>query len=109
MNLFQCIQDLSLSLKKPATGETLEQMRATWRFAKIEVGKAAMWRHLLVPNTELIIEADYDEGTIAVTANSRTVTLTGGSVLAKHKGWYLQASSSTRQYEVRNIDTVNNQ
>ena len=89
--------------KAQGSTDNTEQLNAGLDFGKIEVGKYALWRHLEVPNNELLVIPNYETGTATITKGSRTVSLAGASVSSDFKGRYFSSSKSSRQYEIQDV------
>lgn len=79
------------------------KIRASLNFAKVEVGKYAPWKHLEVTNWEFVVVPDYETGTASITKDSRTVTISGGTLTSDFKGRFFSSSKSTSPYEIRNV------
>lgn len=91
--------------KTPAEAETLVKLKNSLNFGKIEVGKSAMWRDLLVPNEELVTVGVYETGTASVGENSRAVSFGGGAVVSSSfKGRYIQINNGGI-YEITDVNT----
>ena len=110
MDLQTALSRLSkLITKTDSDSETVERMTQALNFSKVEIGKAAPWIQLMV-NYELNIIPKYTTGYATIVNGSRTVTLSnGGTVTNNFKGRYFKAHSTSREYEIINVDIDNNQ
>lgn len=89
--------------KSVGSAGNVAQIDSALNFGKVEVGKYSLWRHLEVPNNELVVIPNYETGTATITKGSCTVTLAGASVSADFKGRYFSSSRSSVQYEIADV------
>lgn len=101
------IESLARILTKiPTDKETEDKIKQALNIAKVEIGKAAFWQQLLVPNNELLIIPKYTTGKASITKDSRVVTLTDGAVVESgFKGRFFSSKKTERGYEIVNVDT----
>src|SRR3990167_577506 len=97
------IQELVQEVVKSETdAKTVLKVKSALNFGKSEVSKYALWKHLEVPNNELLIIPNYITGTATCTKDSRTVTIGGGgSGSADFVGRYF--SRDSRIYEIIDV------
>lgn len=95
--------------KTAADTETSDKIKNALNFGKSEVMKYSLWRHLEVPNNELVTVPQYTTGTATVVTDSRTVTISGGTVSAGFQGRFFITEKSTVQYEIISVSTSLNQ
>lgn len=103
--LFKQAQDkLALEVTKASSdSETLIRIKNSLNFGKSEVSKYTHWRHLEVPNNELLVIPQYTTGTASAVQDSRTVTLIGGTVSANFKGRFFKGQQSSQIYEITDV------
>ncbi len=94
--------------KTNADSETETKLKNCLNFAKIAVGKAALWRQLQCEGAEIIAVPDYTVGTAVITKDSRVVTLIGGVVSTSFKGRFFKSYSMSYEYEIVNVDVNSN-
>lgn len=95
--------------KTPTDKETEDKIKQALNVAKVEIGKAAFWQQLLVPNNELLIIPKYTTGKASITKDNRVVTLTDGAVVIDgFKGRFFSSPKTERGYEIADVNTVAN-
>ena len=92
--------------KSTADADTVLKIKKALNYGKTQVSAYSHWRHLMVPNNELLIIPQYVTGSAVVTQDSRTVTLAGGGVVsASFVGRYFKGQKSQNPYEIVSVDT----